>query len=155
MQCIKIILHHCTIAYLFPVTGDKILELIMSCPSPNDQGLEGCSVLFVVFLVFCPSFCLWKKIAHIYTLYNDMGPNNGICTLSSYCNRIFTTFVHIKLLLPLSQVSATCTRTNPNPGLGLKFLLPNLVLNVKNRRKSWTCQSQLVCFNSFFLFVLT
>lgn len=124
----------------------------MSCPSPNDQGLERCSVLFAFFWYFVRLSVCGKK-SHIYMFIRCImtwSLTTGFVPFLAYCNRIFTTFVHIKLLVPLSQVSATCTRTNPNPGMGLKFLLPNLVQNVKNRRKSWTCQSQLVCFNSFF-----
>lgn len=128
----------------------------MSCPSPNDQGLERCSVLFAFFWYFVRLSVCGKK-SHIYMFIRCImtwSLTTGFVSFLAYCNRIFTTFVHIKLLVPLSQVSATCTRTNPNPGLGLKFLLPNLVQNVKNRQKSWTCQSQLVCFNSFFYLFL-
>lgn len=84
MQCIKTILHHCTIAHLFPVTGDKILELLMSCPIPptiKDWGMF-CSVRVFMYFVRL-SVCGKKLIAHICTLYNNMAPNNGICTLSS------------------------------------------------------------------------
>lgn len=96
-----------------------------------------------------------EKKPHIYTrCIMTWHPTTGFVPFLAYCNRIFTTFVHIKRLVPLSQVSATCKRTNSNPGLGLKCLLPNLVQNVKNRRKSWACQSQLVCFNSFFFYLL-
>lgn len=125
-------------------------------PLPQLSRIGGCSVLFVFFFGILSVFPSVEKKSHIYIrCIMTWRLTTGFVPFLAYCNRIFTTLVHIKLLVPLSQGSATCTRTNPNPGLGLICLLHNLVQNVKNRQKSWTCQSQLVCFNSIFLCVVT